>query len=74
MPNNVCFVVDGFNLYHSVVRAHKETGVNCRWLDIWALCDSYRYLLGPDSGTTQVHYFSALAHHVAPARTRLSRV
>ena len=63
VPNNVCFVVDGFNLYHSVVRAHKETGVNCRWLDIWALCNSYRYLLGPDSRTAAVHYFSALAHH-----------
>jgi uncharacterized LabA/DUF88 family protein len=60
----VAFVIDGFNLYHSVKRASKEQGCNCRWLDLRALCSSYLPQLSPEASLQGVYYFSAMAHHV----------
>jgi len=62
------FVIDGFNLYHSLVEASaslrlpNETGT--KWLDLHGLCESYLYLFGKDATLAGVHYFSALAHHL----------
>jgi len=63
LRNRVCFVVDGFNLYHSVKDAQKHTGVECRWLDIRSLCDSFLSAIGDQASTDAVYYFSALAYH-----------
>ena len=47
------FVIDGFNLYHSLVEASRslkmpaETGT--KWLNLWGLCESYLPLLGRDA-------------------------
>ena len=34
----VTFVIDGFNLYHSIRDVERETGVDCRRLDLRLLC------------------------------------
>lgn len=39
--SQVAFLVDGFNLYHSVLRLMWDTGVCTKWLDIYSLCKSY---------------------------------
>ena len=47
------FVIDGFNLYHSIRDVERETGVNCRWLDIRSLCSTLvSSSLGPDGTRT----------------------
>jgi Protein of unknown function DUF88. len=62
------FVIDGFNLYHSLVEASASLGfpneTGTKWLDLWGLCDSYMHLFGADARLVGVHYFSALAHHL----------
>jgi len=63
LGDRVCFIVDGFNLYHSLKDAQDQTGVDYRWLDIRGLCDSFLSALGQGATTESVHYFSALAHH-----------
>ena len=65
MSTSVCFLVDGFNLYHAIREIRSKTGADCRWLDIRSLCESRLYLIDPTAHIAQVHYFSALAHHLA---------
>ena len=62
--DRVAFLIDGFNLYHSVKQAEKDSGIGSRWLDIHALCTSYLPLLGRVNRIEAVHYFSALASHL----------
>lgn len=64
--NRTAFIIDGFNLYHSVKEASSDLGgVSTKWLNIRALCDSYLHLIGNGAQTQGVYYFSALAHHLS---------
>lgn len=72
MPANmelerVTFLVDGFNLYHSLKSASIALGLNeagTKWLDLRALCQSYLHLFGKAARLREIHYFSALAKHL----------
>ena len=68
MVQRVSFLVDGFNLYHSVKDAERVTRVCSKWLDIRAFLASYLPLLGRDARLESVHYFSALATHLAASK------
>ncbi len=63
MTQRVSFLVDGFNLYHSVKDAEQATGVRAKWLDLRRFLETYLPLLGPDARLESIHYFSALATH-----------
>jgi len=65
LMNRVGFLIDGFNLYHSVVRFHKDTHICTKWLDIYSLCKSYISLFGRDAELASVYYFSALPHYLS---------
>lgn len=61
------FLIDGFNLYHSIRNAMTDNKlVGGRWLDIYSLCRSYIYLFGTKAVVQDVLYFSALATHRPP--------
>ncbi|HYK05637.1 MAG TPA: NYN domain-containing protein [Thermoanaerobaculia bacterium] len=63
----VTFLIDGFNLYHSVESASQAlmlNGAGTKWLDIAALCRSYLHLFGRSAELHEIHYFSALAKHL----------
>jgi hypothetical protein len=62
----VRFLVDGFNLYHSVKAAEKHLGAGpLRWLNVHALCQTIiQSSLGPGYTLDGIHYFSALAKHL----------
>ncbi|MDZ7759615.1 MAG: NYN domain-containing protein [Desulfovermiculus sp.] len=62
--SRVAFLIDGFNLYHSVREAQRELNASTKWLNIKGLCQSYIYLLGKEATLFQVYYFSALAKHL----------
>ncbi len=65
MPTRVTFLVDGFNVYHSIKDAIGRTGIrNLRWLDLRGLCDSYIHHFGRDARLEEVLYFSAYAKHL----------
>ena len=64
LMSNVTFLVDGFNLYHSIEDIRDETGVCLKWLDLNSLCSSYLPLFGKDARLQQVFYFTALATHL----------
>jgi uncharacterized LabA/DUF88 family protein len=63
LANRVGFLVDGFNLYHSVREVSRHNNANFRWLDIAALCGSFLPDIGRDATFATAHYFSALATH-----------
>jgi uncharacterized LabA/DUF88 family protein len=59
----VSFLVDGFNVYHSLDQLHKLTGASVKWLDMRKLCTAYLHAIRPHVGErvelAAVHYFSA---------------
>jgi len=65
--NRVSFLIDGFNLYHSVRDAGRTLGgAGTKWLDIRALCTSSLHLVGNGAAVEGIYYFSALANHLTP--------
>ncbi len=66
--NRVIFLVDGFNLYHSVSEAGIILKSSTKWLDIKKLCSSYLYiikeLVGEKTELKAIYYFSAFARHI----------
>lgn len=70
----VTFIIDGFNLYHSVRGAAKDLGgVSTKWLDIKSFCSSYIYLFGKNAVLHEIHYFSALAKHLEASNSDVTR-
>ena len=61
---NVSFVVDGFNLYHSVLDMRRRTGNDYRWLGLMAMCRGRLYMIDPKATLGDVFYFLALATHL----------
>jgi uncharacterized LabA/DUF88 family protein len=60
--NRTAFLVDGFNLYHSLEVASRELGgAGTKWLDLRSLCKSYLSEIGGGAEISAVIYFSALA-------------
>lgn len=61
----VAFLIDGFNLYHSIRDAEKaHPGPPQRWLDLRAFCQEYIRHFGPAATLSGIHYFSAYARHL----------
>jgi uncharacterized LabA/DUF88 family protein len=61
----VAFLVDGFNLYHSIRDTEKQfAGRPQRWLDLRAFCQDYVRHFGRNAVLEGVYYFSALAKHL----------
>lgn len=63
--NRTSFIIDGFNLYHSVVKANKDSGYkSTKWLDINSMCKSFLHIVGNKAEIQDIYYFSALATHL----------
>jgi uncharacterized LabA/DUF88 family protein len=60
----VMFLVDGFNLYHSILKLKEVTGYSAKWLDLHRLCKSYLHLFGRDARLEKVYYFSAIPSYL----------
>ncbi|MBN2483641.1 MAG: NYN domain-containing protein [Candidatus Omnitrophica bacterium] len=63
--NRVTFLIDGFNVYHSILSLKKSTGYRAKWLNLSSLCSSYLNLFGKDARLQDIYYFSALAHYLS---------
>ena len=59
----VSFIVDGFNLYHSLLDAEKAVGTCVKWLDLRNLCASFLSAIGDGAQLAEVYYFSAFAYY-----------
>ena len=64
--NKIIFLVDGFNLYHSILRLNRDTGYCTKWLDLASLCKSYIHLFGKDAELQSIYYFSAIPYYLSP--------
>lgn len=64
----VTYLIDGFNLYHSVRIAQRKLGAPTKWMDIKKICESrlqnIRAAVGCKVQLESVYYFSAYAHHL----------
>ena len=71
MANRVCFLVDGFNVYHSVSAAQGVIkGASMKWLDIGSLCSSYLSSIGNGAALEKVFYFSAFMDWIPDKASR----
>jgi hypothetical protein len=66
--NRSVFLVDGFNLYHSLVQAQRDAGgVTTKWLDLKRLCSAYlpvvARIAGDRASLQRIYYFSAVPTH-----------
>jgi uncharacterized LabA/DUF88 family protein len=59
------WLIDGFNLYHSLRRSEREAGRRLRWLNLWDLADRAQSSIGSGCRLDQIEYFTALPHHLA---------
>jgi uncharacterized LabA/DUF88 family protein len=72
--NRVSFLIDGFNLYHSLRQAgHHLRGASTKWLDLRALCSSYLHRIGSKAQLLEIYYFSALAKHLEATNPDVTR-
>jgi len=62
--NRTSFIIDGFNLYHSIVDIQRDFHTCTKWLDIRSLCSSYLHFIGNNAKLEHLYYFSALATHL----------
>lgn len=74
----VAFLVDGFNLYHSLCSAADQgPSEPLKWLDVQAMCRALLPAIGADARLASIDYFTALPSHLAisePARLERHRV
>ena len=73
MPNRVTFLIDGFNVYHSIREGQDMDGRVLVWLDMKSLCESCLDILGRDAVLAEVWYFSAYAEHLTPSKPDVVR-
>jgi len=67
--NRTSFLVDGFNLYHSLRTASDDLlGRSTKWLDLRSLLSSYLPVIGSTATLGKIFYFSALAVHLDQRR------
>ena len=65
MTNRITFLVDGFNLYHSLKQAERSlNNGSTRWLDLQSLFQSYISIFGRGAIIEDIYYFSAMAKHM----------
>lgn len=65
--NRIAFLVDGFNLYHSLKQAIADGGGSLKWLDLRALCQTYvNSVFGRAATLDSVYYFTAFATFLTP--------
>lgn len=71
MMKRVSFLIDGFNLYHSLREIGRLTKAPVKWLDIVKLCEAYLHAVRSGVGErvelASVTYFSAFATHLVPS-------
>lgn len=63
--NRVTFLIDGFNLYHSILRLKRDTGYCTKWLDVSSLCNSYIHLFGKDAILQSIYHFTTLPNYLS---------
>lgn len=69
MPNRLAYIVDGFNLYHSILEAlQRSPDRHMKWLDLRGLFGLFTPNFGRDATLEKVYYFSAFQNHLAERR------
>ncbi len=63
MSRRVTFLIDGFNLYHSLDDAQDIDGSGVKWLDLRAMCRALLINIEPSGQLHEVYYFTAPADH-----------
>lgn len=70
--HGVAWLVDGFNLYHSLeICGREEASGGLKWLNLAQLATEHLSAIGPEARLDALRYYTALPHHLKstdPAR------
>ncbi|MFH1997717.1 MAG: NYN domain-containing protein [Patescibacteria group bacterium] len=69
----VSFLIDGFNVYHSIKDIKRLTGYSTKWLNLFSLCKSYLHLFGKDATLEKIFYFSAIPYYLSSKPHKITR-
>jgi uncharacterized LabA/DUF88 family protein len=58
------FLIDGFNLYHSILDLERKYGSKAKWLDIHSLLKSYLPNISREATLNSIYYFTAIRYHL----------
>ena len=65
--NRTSFIIDGFNVYHSLIQAERDSLTPTKWLDLHKLCRSFLPIIGRSFGSRaeleDIFYYSASPIH-----------
>lgn len=62
------FLIDGFNLYGSVLDIQYRQRFNARWLDIKSILGSYLGLIDTEAIIEDIYFFTAIQTYLAPEK------
>ncbi|MBU4445287.1 NYN domain-containing protein [bacterium] len=62
--NRINYLIDGFNVYHSMRQLWRDTRINAKWLNLNQLCSSYLHMFGKEAHLEKIYYFTALAYFI----------
>lgn len=65
LASRVTFLIDGFNLHHSIIDLGRFQNLHAKWLNIHSLCSSFLHLISKDANLADIYCFSAFAHHLS---------
>jgi uncharacterized LabA/DUF88 family protein len=61
----VIFLIDGFNLYHSILDIqYHHPDIHVKWLNIYNFCFSFLHIINTKASLEKIYYFSAYATHL----------
>ena len=60
----VTFIIDGFNLYGSLVEVLKVYSINCKWLNVHSLFSAYLHLIDTTARLEEIYYFTAIQDYL----------
>jgi uncharacterized LabA/DUF88 family protein len=60
----VTFLIDGFNLYHSLLDAEKDGAKSSKWLDVDSLMRSYLPHIDNKAKLEEIYFFTAYRNHI----------
>lgn len=64
MSRPTTWLIDGFNLHHSILQVTGKHAPPPLWIDPMALAQDHQYLMGRDTHVGQVAYFKAIPYHL----------
>ncbi len=70
---NAVFLIDGFNLYYSIISILKEKKKNYKWLDVKSFSESFLHLIDKKVKIKKIYYFTSIVKETEDDKNKSHR-